>query len=186
MNRNVFEALKVRARGRILKTLFESPQRSRSQNYFDVYFCSFELHTSKTSPTPVASSVRVREREGAFKQVRRFTDESRIWNGASTGSRAKSTVSDRVITIKWSNDSVEKGIETSFRSKEVCVLAGRPATAKLNEKKKFLFSLIRRGRISIDPSILRNKPTNGKSSAHRGREMASGPSFRLLFNPGTI
>lgn len=30
------------------------------------------------------------------------------------GSGVKSTVSDRVITIKWSNDSAEKGIETSF------------------------------------------------------------------------
>lgn len=30
------------------------------------------------------------------------------WSGV------KSTVSDRVITIKWSNDSAEKGIETSF------------------------------------------------------------------------
>lgn len=51
MNRNVFEALNVQAR--ILKTLFESPRRSRSQNYFDVYFCSFELHTFETSPPSV-------------------------------------------------------------------------------------------------------------------------------------
>lgn len=34
------------------------------------------------------------------------------WSERSSG--VKSTVSDRVITIKWSNDSAEKGIETSF------------------------------------------------------------------------
>lgn len=94
MNRNVFEALNVQAR--ILKTLFESPRRSRSQNYFDVYFCSFELHTFETSPPSVdflsfsiSAFLDTRERENRTQRGRERVRERAVLSNKFEDLRTK-------------------------------------------------------------------------------------------------
>lgn len=58
MNRNVFEALNSRSESSYIKNFIRKiPRRSRSRNYFDVYFYSFELHTSKTLRASVESDL---------------------------------------------------------------------------------------------------------------------------------
>lgn len=58
MNRNVFEALNSRSENSYIKNFIRKiPRRSRSRNYFDVYFYSFELHTSKTLRASVESDL---------------------------------------------------------------------------------------------------------------------------------
>lgn len=84
------------------------------------------------------------------------------WSERSPG--AKSTVSNRVITIKWSNDSAEKGIETSFRSKEVGELA-RWGCRVLRQRMEKIVSLVRsRYKIDHDRSVPREDLENRHGS----------------------
>ena len=197
MNRNVFEALNVQAR--ILKTLFEIPRRSRSQNYFDVYFCSFELHTFETLPPSVdflsfsiSAFLDTREREnrtlresesGAFKQVRRFTDESRIWNGASAVPGLS-----RPYRIEWLRSNgvttaPKRGSKLRSDRKKLANLPDGGAGFYGNGWKKLFLSFVRDIKsITIDPYHAKIWKTDMGRMGGRASLDEVQTTFRLVFS----